>query len=81
MATTCEPESTLPRQDRTHQARKTLRVLTFEEAEQEDRAYWHTRTPLERLRHVEALRELNYGPEVVNEGLQRVFAVSERARG
>ncbi len=54
MTTTGKPESVLPRQDRTRQARKALRVLTFEQAEEEDRAYWHTLTPLERLRHVEA---------------------------
>ena len=58
-----------------------LRVLTFEEAEQEDRAYWRARSPLERLRHLESLREMNYGTEVVNQGFQRVLTVSERARG
>lgn len=56
-------------------------MLTFEEAEREDRLYWQSRSPLERLRHIEVLRELNYGPGVINQGLQRVLAVSERARG
>lgn len=58
-----------------------LRVLTFAEADQEDRRYWHARTPVERLQHVEVLRELNYGREILDEGLQRVLTVSERARG
>lgn len=58
-----------------------LRVLGVEEAEREDREYWHSRSPLERLRHVEALRELNYGPQIIDQGLQRVLAVLERSRG
>lgn len=57
-----------------------LRVTTHAEAEREDREFWFSRTPIERLRHLEALRELNYGPEVVNQGLQIVFAVLERPR-
>ncbi len=69
------------RQEPARRRESGLRVLSFQEAEQEDRAYWHARTPVERLRHVEMLRELNYGPEVINQGLQRILAVSERARG
>ena len=59
--------------------RKTLRVLTFAEAQAEDRRYWLSRSPVDRLRHVEFLRELNYGSKVLNEGFQRVLTVSERA--
>jgi hypothetical protein len=76
-----EPSVALMRHDQARPGRTSLRVLTFEEAEREDRAYWHARTPLERLRHMETLRELNYGSEVVNQGLQRVLTVFERARG
>jgi hypothetical protein len=60
--------------------RRSLQVTTRAEAECEDRAYWLSQTPEQRLRHLEALRELNYGPEVINQGLQRVFAVLERPR-
>ena len=60
--------------------RTVFRVTTHTEAEHEDRAFWFSRTPVERLQHVELLRELNYGPEVVNQRLQRVFAVLERPR-
>ena len=67
--------------DEARPGRTSLRVLTFAEAEQEDRDYWHARTPLERLRHMESLRELNYGTKVVDQGLQRVLTVSERAGG
>jgi hypothetical protein len=61
--------------------RRTLRVLTFAQAEAEDRRYWLEQPPLERLRHLELLRELNYGSEVINQRLQRVLTVSERTRG
>ena len=74
-----ESSSAFTLRDQARLGRTSLQVLTFEEAEQQDRANWHARTPLERLRHQEYLRELNYGPEVVNQGLQRVLAVSERA--
>lgn len=48
------------------------------EAEADERAYWHSRTPEERLRHVEFLRRLNYGHRAT-ERLQRVLEVAERA--
>jgi hypothetical protein len=76
-----EPSAASPQHHQARPGRTGLCALTFEEAEQEDRAYWHARTPLERLRQMETLRELNYGREVVNQGFQRVLTVSERARG
>ena len=60
--------------------RTAFQVTTHAEAEREDRAFWFSRTPVERLQHVEMLRELNYGPEVINQRLQRVLAVLERPR-
>lgn len=60
--------------------RAAFRVCTFQEADREDRDFWRSQTPIARLRHMEQLRELNYGSEVINAGLQRVLAVSERAR-
>jgi hypothetical protein len=44
--------------------------------ESETRAYWHARTPHERLRHVEILRRMNYGNRATAR-LQRVFAVAQ----
>jgi hypothetical protein len=61
--------------------RTCLRVTTHKESEREDRVYWLSRSPQERLRQVEFLRELNYGSEVLNQRLQRVLTVSERSRG
>ncbi len=60
--------------------RKGLVLANHEEAARADRQFWHAKTPEERLRHLEALRELNYGPEVINQGLQRLFAVLERPK-
>jgi hypothetical protein len=43
----------------------------------QDRAYWHSRTPQERLAVVEYLRVMNYGYDPVADRLQRVLTVSE----
>jgi hypothetical protein len=59
-------------------ARSGIEITTHAEAEREDREFWLSRTPLERLRHVETLRELNYGSEVLNQRLQRILTVLER---
>ena len=50
---------------------------SFAEAEADERAYWHSCTPEERLRHVEFLRRLNYGHRTT-ERLQRVLEVAGR---
>jgi len=41
--------------------RTVVGVTTFAEAEQEDRQFWHSRTPEERLIYVEWLRQRNWG--------------------
>ena len=48
---------------------------SFEEAEAADRAYWFSRTPEERLHHMEVLRRLNYGSRAT-ERLQRVLELA-----
>jgi len=58
--------------------RTKFQVLTHADAEREDREFWFSRTPLERLQHVELLRELDYGSEVINQRLQRVLEVLKR---
>ena len=49
-----EPE---PRVDRTAFSV----ASSFEDADAEDDAYWLSRTPAERLAHLELLRRINYG--------------------
>jgi hypothetical protein len=52
---------------------------SFAEAEAADKAYWLSRTPHERLRHMEALRRMNYGSRAT-ERLQRVLEFATRER-
>ncbi len=43
----------------------------------ERRAYWHSRTPAERLVAMEQLRRINYGEHAATARLQRVFEVAD----
>ena len=52
---------------------------SFAEADAADDAYWHSRTPQERVRHTEFLRRLNYGYRAT-ERLQRVLEIVTRPR-
>ncbi len=42
----------------------------------DDRNYWFARDPIERIRHIEVLRRINYGYRAAA-GLQRVLEVTE----
>jgi len=53
---------------------------TFAEADTELRAYWHSRTPQERMAALEELRILNYGQEAIDARIPRVFGVSKSRR-
>jgi hypothetical protein len=58
--------------------RSTITVFnSFAEADAATRAYWHSRTPVERVRHAEYLRQLNYGARAT-EPFQRVFEIADR---
>lgn len=45
--------------------------------ESDEREYWQTRTPQERLETIELLRQLNYGYDPATARLQRVLAIAE----
>lgn len=45
--------------------------------ESDEKAYWLTKTPQERLEVVEMLRQLNYGYDPTTARLQRVLTVVE----
>ncbi|HEX8696335.1 MAG TPA: hypothetical protein VF746_28210 [Longimicrobium sp.] len=47
-------------------------VPLFEDSD--EKRYWHSRSPAERLRHVEMLRRINYGPRAMAR-LERVLEV------
>lgn len=61
-----------PRLDKT-----ALRVISLNE-EGDDRAFWATKTPAERLAALEYLRQVIYGYDSTSEGLQRVLTITER---
>ncbi|MDL1912536.1 hypothetical protein FBQ81_17890 [Chloroflexi bacterium CFX6] len=50
---------------------------SFEEADRQDREYWLSRTPYERLQYMELLRRINYGSAAAAR-LQRVLEITER---
>ena len=52
---------------------KSVRLLTREEAEREDRAYWRSKTPLERLAAAEQLRQIAYGYDPLTDRIQNTF--------
>jgi hypothetical protein len=45
----------------------------------DEKAYWLSRTPYERLQHMEVLRRINYGHHATAR-LQRVFEVAQYTR-
>ncbi len=52
-------------------------LSSFEEADAADKAYWHSKTPQERLEALELMRQINYGYDPTTERLQRVLEVAE----
>jgi len=66
-------ENQFPRLDRTAFSV----VSSFEEADREDKEYWLSKTPYERLQYMELLRRINYGPNALAR-LQRVLEIAER---
>ena len=60
----------LPRLDKT-----ALSVGSLFDDDEEERLYWLSRTPAERLRHTEYLRRMNYG-ERATARLQRVLEIA-----
>jgi len=44
---------------------------------QNDKEYWLSKTPIERLEFVEYLRQINYGYDPATSRLQRFFEVTE----
>jgi hypothetical protein len=54
---------------------------SFDEAEAHDRAYWLTKTPLERLAACELLRQITYGYDPATARLPRSLEILERGAG
>lgn len=67
-------ERGLPKLDKT-----VLSVASLREPHP-DRAYWHSRTPRERLAAVEVSRQMVYGHDRATSRLQRLLEVAELHR-
>ena len=52
-------------------------VSSFEEADKQDEEYWFSRTPIERLQHMELLWMINYGDDALAP-IQKIVEICER---
>ena len=53
-----------------------LSIISLSE-ESDEREYWHSKTPHERLEAVELMRQINYGYDPTTTRLQRVLEVAQ----
>jgi hypothetical protein len=60
--------------------RRATTVTTFQENEHATNMFWHSRTPLERLRTLALLRQELFGDDGTQPRLQRVFDRAQRPR-
>ncbi len=56
-------------------------LSSFEEAVEDDKAYWHSKTPQERMAALELMRQINYGYDPTTERLQRILEVATLTQG
>lgn len=66
--------NSLPRLDKT-----AFSVSTLDQNDEDEKAYWLSKTPYERLEAVETMRQIIYGYDPTTTRLQRVFEVTQRA--
>lgn len=52
-------------------------LSSFGEADAADKAYWHSKSPQERMEALELMRQINYGYDPTTERLQRVLEIAE----
>lgn len=56
-------------------------VSTFDDAEEQSRAFWRSASPADRLNALEELREQLYGPDQASRRLQRFLEVVPQQQG
>lgn len=56
-------------------------LSSFKEANEADKAYWHSKTPQERMAALELMRQINYGYDPTTERLQRILEIAELTQG
>jgi hypothetical protein len=56
--------------------RGTFSIVTLDDEDIEDKTYWHSKSPKERLVALEYLRQVMYGYDPNTTRLQRVFEIA-----
>lgn len=59
--------------------RNAFSVVSLDEQDEDEKRYWRSKTPHQRLEAVELTRQLLYGYDPATCRLQRVFEVAQRA--
>jgi hypothetical protein len=59
--------------------RTAFSVISLHRQDREEKDYWLTKTPHERLQAVETMTQVLYGYDPTSARLQRVFEVTKRA--
>ncbi|WP_179862267.1 hypothetical protein [Longibacter salinarum] len=67
-------------EEESFQLNKSAFSVTSLSEQSDDRAYWQSCSPEERLAAIELMRQLNYDYDPASERLSRVFEVVERTR-
>ena len=65
--------NTIPKLDKT-----AFSIVSLEKNDLEEKAYWLSKTPFERLDALETMRQIIYGYDPTTTRLQRVFEVTQR---
>lgn len=58
--------------------RRAFSIVSLDEQEDDEKRYWRSKTPHERLEAIELTRQLLYGYDPATTRLQRVFEVAQR---
>ena len=53
-----------------------LSIISLSE-KSDEREYWHSKTPYERLESIELMRQINYGYDPATSRVQRVLEVTQ----
>jgi len=67
-------KNSLPKLDKT-----AFSVTTLDKNDEDEKAYWLSKTPFERLDAVETMRQIVYGYDPTTTRLQRFLEVTQRA--
>jgi hypothetical protein len=60
--------------------RTAFSVTTHDQAEEDDKRYWFSKSPAERLEAMELMRQINYDYDPVSDRIPRLLEVVERTQ-